>query len=92
MERRLNRTSASSWCRLGKEGAVLHKEMGMYFHLNESGVKLWELLEEPKEVKALSAALRESFDLTPEQAYTDVCAFADALIAAKLAEWKEEQP
>lgn len=88
MKKQLNRTSTSAWCRLGKEGAVLNKEVGLYFHLNQTGVALWELLSEPRDVETLSAVLQKDFDLNEEQAAGDVLRFAEALVTAKLAEWK----
>ena len=50
--------------------------------LNETGLMLWELLKSETTREALATALTEEYDVTYEQALTDVDAFIEKLSKA----------
>lgn len=73
-----------------KEGLTLRKLGGVAmvaptgaaaktFHgvirLNETGAFLWGKLSQEQTAETLTAALLDEYDVTPEQAHTDVAAF-----------------
>lgn len=82
-----------------KDGFMLRKVGGQYvvvalgeasrsfngiIRLNESGKFLWEQLSSDKTEEQLCAALLGEYDVTPEQAHSDVAAFTDKLKKAAL--------
>jgi hypothetical protein len=48
---------------------LLHVDRWVYLELNESGLRIWELLEDGRTLKALVEALRREFDVP-----ADICA------------------
>ncbi len=82
-----------------KDGFMLRKVGGQYvvvalgeasrsfngiIRLNESGKFLWEQLSSDKTPEQLCAALLDEYDVTPEQAQSDVAAFTEKLKKAAL--------
>ena len=82
-----------------KDGFMLRKVGGQYvvvalgeasrsfngiIRLNESGKFLWEQLSADKTPEQLCAALLSEYDVTPEQAQSDVAAFTEKLKKAAL--------
>ena len=61
-------------------GAATERFPGM-ITLNETGKLLWEALETEQTVETLTAKLLEEYDVTREQAQTDVEAFVNKLTA-----------
>ena len=59
-------------------GAATERFPGM-ITLNETGKLLWEALETEQTVETLTAKLLEEYDVTREQAQTDVEAFVNKL-------------
>lgn len=52
--------------------------------LNETGAFLWKQLQQEHQPEELTAALLEEYDVTPDQAATDVTAFLGKLQEAGL--------
>lgn len=82
-----------------KDGFMLRKVGGQYvvvalgeasrsfngiIRLNESGKFLWEQLSSDKTPEQLCTALLNEYDVTPEQAQSDVAAFTEKLKKAAL--------
>ena len=60
-------------------GIVDHKSL---FTLNDTGSHVWEQLVSPRTVDDLNRSLAQEFDITPEEARTDVERFLADLAAA----------
>jgi len=62
-----------AWRKLNdSEGVVLHLESGQYFSLNETATAIWELLQTPRSVEAVVAAIAEGCDGSAEVIEADV--------------------
>ncbi|HUS14175.1 MAG TPA: PqqD family protein [Chloroflexia bacterium] len=57
---------------LDDEAAILNLKTGIYFGLNEVGAWIWRLIEEPKMVAAIRAAVLAEFDVEPETCQRDL--------------------
>ena len=66
--------------KVGDEIVMMSAEEGKYIGLNDVGARIWELLDEPRTVEALEAALLVEFDVTPEVCRTEVDAFLQSLV------------
>jgi hypothetical protein len=67
---------------IGDDEAVLMSvEVGRYFGLNAVGARVWELLvERPRTLADLSAAICEEFEVEPAACRADVTTFVQSLI------------
>ena len=72
--------------RIVSETLVLEPYTDRYVWLNETGARLWELLERPVAVEELSAALVRDWGLASERAQRDVSVFLEALAERGLVE------
>ena len=57
----------------GGDTVLLHLGTGQCFCLNETGTFLWNLLASSATPDAMSQALFDAFDITPETAADTVC-------------------
>lgn len=80
------------WSDLGDEAAILHLASGIYYGLNETGARIWALLQEPRPVHEIRDALVNEYDLDPDRCERDLCALLDALAAAALIEIRDAPP
>ena len=72
--------------RLGEnEGVLLHLRTKCYYSVNETGSRLWELLQERRQPRRLADALMDEYVIEAPQALTTVAAFLDRLAQAGLA-------
>ncbi|HEX3918878.1 MAG TPA: PqqD family protein [Caulobacteraceae bacterium] len=63
------------------EAVLMSAEAGRYFGLNAVGIRVWELLvERPRTIADLSAAISDEFDVEASTCQTDVLAFVQSLI------------
>lgn len=53
------------WTQNGAQVFFFDEGQGMYYGTEETGTRVWELLEQPKTVAALFHALAAEYDLTP---------------------------
>ena len=53
------------------------------YSLNEVGARVYELVDGKRAVRDIIAAIREEFDVTPEQAESDVTEFLEQLLSIK---------
>ncbi len=71
--------------RLDDEIAILHPDSGLYFGVKEEvGRRIWELLQEPTSLQAVTDRLLEEYEVSLERCREDVQAFATRLLDAKL--------
>ena len=71
--------------------AELHDELvaldpvaGRCFGFNEAAAAVWKLLDQPKSIEQLSAALAEDFDVSADQCQADLHELMDQLTALGL--------
>jgi hypothetical protein len=57
------------------ETVMMSVEKGEYYGVNPIGSRIWALLETPKKVSELCAALLPDYDVTAEQCSRDVMVF-----------------
>ena len=70
----------------GSGGVLLNLETGEYRRVNETGARIWELLEGGRTRTDLLAQLRAEVDDPPGTMESEVAAFLDALIDRNLVE------
>jgi hypothetical protein len=63
---------------LGNEAIVLSLDGGMYFGLDEVGMRIWQLLE-THDLAGVAAALAGEYDIEPALVESDVVAFVETL-------------
>lgn len=66
--------------RVGDETVILHLGSGVYFGLDPVGTRIWELLEAPQDIAALTSRLQAEFDVAPAVLQADVLAFVQSLL------------
>lgn len=59
---------------------MMHLDKGKYFGLDPVAKRIWELIEEPKNIGEITAILLEEFEVTPEQCNEEVQSFLDKAI------------
>lgn len=69
---------------LGGEVAILHLQSGIYYSLNETGARVWDLIQETQSVSAVLAALLDEYDVAEDDCERYVLALLNDLHAEKL--------
>lgn len=69
------RNGAAVWREMEGQTVMLHLESSMYLGLNRTGSSLWPLIAEGTTVQALVDRLVQDYDVSAEQASSDVDAF-----------------
>jgi hypothetical protein len=75
--------------RFSSETLVLDPDSDRYVRLNQTGSRLWELLEQPVRSEALAEVLVQEWELDRERAYGDVVAFLTSLADRGLVEFTQ---
>ena len=70
---------------LDDEAVILDLQSGEYFGLNETGARIWELLEQ-HDTSEIAQLLAGEFDVTSEQAAEEVDALIQRLLDQRLVE------
>jgi len=70
---------------------MMSVEQGMYFGLEGVGPRIWALLEQPRTVDEICAALMEEFEIDAEACRTDVLGFLHELADARLLRYHQER-
>lgn len=73
-------------CSLGEEAAILHMRSGIYYGLDPVGARVWNLLERPRSVEELRAALIEEYEVEPAKCEGDLLALLERLSTEGLIE------
>lgn len=73
----------------GDEAVLLHLDTEQYYSLNETGVRIWQLLDEGRSVDETCARMAEEFDVEDALVRADVLALIEELKAADLIEVRE---
>jgi hypothetical protein len=70
----------------GREAVLLHLGTKAYFTLNETGLRIWELLGHDLTLEDIGTKLQEEFDVSPAKAKESVLALIGELVREKLVE------
>lgn len=73
-------------CELSGEAVILHIEDGVYYGLNPVGARVWQLLQEPKQVADIRSRLLDEYEVDPAQCDQDLSALLHDLSMKKLIE------
>ena len=73
-------------CPLGDEAAILHIGRGTYYGLDPVGAHIWSLLEKPRPVEELRAAVLMEYDVEPSRCETDLLALLEKMRSEGLIE------
>ncbi|TLD42024.1 MAG: hypothetical protein JETT_1733 [Candidatus Jettenia ecosi] len=68
----------------GKEAVLLHLGTKMYFTLNETGLRIWQMLNSGLTPEEISEQFLKEFDISPEKAKESILNLIDELITEKL--------
>ena len=68
------------------ETVMFDADQGAYFSLGSTGSRIWELIEEPTEVRRLCDRLADEFDVEPDTCRAEAIAFLEDLERAGLIE------
>lgn len=66
---------------LGDECVMLDMASGYYFGLDPVGARIWQLLSQTSSLADIVERLSREYDVTPEQAESDVVRFVEELKA-----------
>jgi len=69
---------------LDGEAVVLELESGRYFGLNETGTRMWLLLQEHGSVEAALRALLAEYDVAEERLREELLGFVETLSSQRL--------
>lgn len=65
--------------RLGEAGVLVHLRSNQIFELNATGVRVWELIGEGRDLEYIERRLRAEFDVDQERLHRDVDELLSAL-------------
>lgn len=71
---------------LADEIVILNLTDGTYYGLDGVGVRVWELLQQPRTVEAISAAIVDEYEVEPARCQTDVLALLSEMAKAGIIE------
>jgi len=66
------------------EIVMMSIDNGEYYGLDETGTRIWELLETPQPIHQLIQQLLEEFDVAPDECQADTLDFLDELLQKEL--------
>jgi hypothetical protein len=67
-----------------EEALLIHLQSGTYFSLNQVGTRVWEIMDGSKTVAELAAVIASEYEVSQEQAQTDVSNLVNELVEEKL--------
>ena len=79
-------------CNLADEAVVLDLRAGVYYGLNAVAMRIWELLQEPKTVSEIGAAIVGEYDVDSDRCQDDLLGLLRDLEAKKLIQVSDEAP
>ena len=69
---------------VGGEVVILNIDSGFFFLLNKTGSRVWDLLETPLALQAITDALIQRFVVDPEDCRREVGEFLEVMLAKGL--------
>ena len=79
-------------CNLDGEFVILHLRAGVYFGLNEVASRIWTLVQEPRTIQQIKAAVLAEYDVDPERCERDVLTLLHELATRELIKVQHETP
>jgi hypothetical protein len=76
-------------CDLAGEAAILDLKSGVYYGLDAVGARIWELIQQPKAVGEVHAALLEEYEVESERCLSDLISILQSLSDNKLIEVRD---
>lgn len=76
---RISRKANVPWKELDGVALILALDSGDYFELDETGLYLWRLLERETTPRDCAARLAAEFEVTSDEATSDVMSFVESL-------------
>lgn len=73
-------------CELGDEAAILNMKNSVYYGLDPVGARIWQLLQQPTSISAIREVIIQEYDVTPQQAESDLRDLVEKLLAEGLVE------
>jgi Coenzyme PQQ synthesis protein D (PqqD) len=77
---------------LAGEVVILNLSSGMYYGLNALGARVWELIQEPRQVSVIRDAILGEYDVVPERCEHDLLAVLQQLARERLIEVRDGCP
>jgi hypothetical protein len=77
-------SASQTSCELHGETVILDFDKGAYFGLDEIGTLIWQLLQQPRPVRALCDAVVEQYEVEPAVCELDVVRLLERLHAEGL--------
>lgn len=65
---------------------LLHTRTWTYLELNETGIEIWQHLEQPQSLDSLVATLIDQFEVDESRCYADTETFVEDLVAKQFIE------
>jgi|HubBroStandDraft_6_1064221.scaffolds.fasta_scaffold34136_4 hypothetical protein len=76
-------------CDLAGEAAILNIKNGVYYGLDPVGARIWNLMQEPREVVEIQNAITDEYDVEPERCARDLVGLLEKLLAEGLIKVKD---
>jgi len=77
---------------LSGEAVILNIESGMYYSLDKVGAHIWSLIQEPRTVNEIRAAVLREYEVEPDRCERDIVTLLEQLADAGLVEVRDETP
>ncbi len=75
-----------------EQAVIVLADSGEVNVLNEVGTRIWQMIDGTRTVAQIANALATEFDVAPEVALADTCAFVQRLLEARAVELKDAPP
>jgi hypothetical protein len=82
----LKKATDAPWNVIDEEAVLLNLDSGHYYILNETGCRIWELLDGESTVANIAGHIAEEFEVTEEVAVCDTARILEELLNEKLVE------
>ncbi len=73
-----------------KQAVLLHMSETAYFSLNQTGARIWQLLEQQKSLGEISVTLADEYDVSLERSQQSVLNLVQELAVANLLSLQED--
>ena len=72
------------------EAVILELESGAYYGLNDVGARIWDLIQQPKNVNDIRDAILEEYEVKPDRCERELLGILEDLASAGLLEIKDD--
>jgi hypothetical protein len=62
------------------ETVILNMKTGVYFGLNETGARIWQLIQQPIKIQEVIDRLADEYDVEPERCGKDIVATLNQMV------------